>query len=200
MASARVQEDRVTGIWTLFRDRRAQKRRAEALYRNLMAAALAPEAYAAGAVPDDLDHRVQMVSLHAALLTWRLSRCPEKELRQLPRQIHACIFDGFDASFRETGVGDASIARKVRKLGEHHYGLGTAIAQVLSAMSSDRAAGLAEVLQRNGVTAPGREMALAGHLLVLADAFEASPSDVFLAGEAPWQPFPATSRRSVAKV
>jgi cytochrome b pre-mRNA-processing protein 3 len=89
-----------------------------------MAAALSPEAYVAGVVPDDMDHRVQMVGLHAAVLVWQLTRRPEKALQRLPQLIHTRVFDGFDASLRETGVGDASIARKVRKLGEHYYGLG----------------------------------------------------------------------------
>ena len=190
----------MAGFWNPFRERQAQKRRADALYRGLMAAALAPDAYAAGIVPDDLDHRVQMVALHAALLAWQLPQRPERRLRQLMPMIHTRVFDGFDASLRETGVGDASIARKVRKLGEHYYGLGATAAGILSGPPADRAAGLADLLRRNGVTLPGREDELADHLCALADAFETSPSDVFLAGEPAWQVFPATSRPGVAKV
>ena len=189
----------MTGIWNPFRERQASRRRADALYGSLMSAALAPEAYAAGVVPDDVDHRVQMVTLHAALLAWQLPLRPEKPLKQLPQLIHTRVFDGFDASFRETGVGDASIARKVRKLGEHYYGLGTAMVEVLSGPADGRRAGLTDLLRRNGVTVPGREDELADHLCVLAEAFEASPSDVFLAGEAEWHPFPAGSRPGVAK-
>jgi cytochrome b pre-mRNA-processing protein 3 len=108
------------------------ERRVDALYRGLMAAALSPEAYVAGVVPDDMDHRVQMVGLHAAILVWQLTQRPESMLQRLPQQIHTRVFDGFDASLRETGVGDASIARKVRKMGEHYYGLGQATAACLS--------------------------------------------------------------------
>lgn len=190
----------MTGLWNPFRARQAQKRRADALYRGLMAAALAPDAYAAGVVPDDMDHRVQMVALHAALLVWQLSQRPERDLRQLVPLIHTRVFDGFDASLRETGVGDASIARKVRRLGEHYYGLGTAMADILSESTADRAAGLADLLHRNGVTVPGREDDFSKHLSALAKVFETSPSDVFLAGKAAWQPFPTVSRPGVAKV
>jgi len=186
-------------IWNPLGAGQAQKRRARSLYRGLMAAALAPEAYAAGVVPDDMDHRVQMVTLHAALLSWQLARRPETELRRLPAMVQTLVFDGFDASLRETGVGDASIARKVRKIGEHHSGLGQAMVGVLSGPEEGRESGLADLLKRNGVTAAGREAELAGHLAALAGALEACPSDVFLAGEADWQRFPATSRRDVAK-
>jgi cytochrome b pre-mRNA-processing protein 3 len=164
-----------------------------------MAAALAPEAYAAGVVRDDMNHRVQMVSLHTGLLTWQLAARPEPDLQRLPKLIHAHVFDGFDASFRETGVGDASIARKVRKLGEHHYGLGKALVDVLSGPRGSLVTALSDLLKRNGVTDPGREAELAHHLAALAEALEATPSEVFLAGKVAWLAFPATSRRSVAK-
>lgn len=190
----------MASIWNPLRNMQAQRRRGDALYRGLMAAALAPEPYAMGVVRDDMEHRVQMVSLHAALLVWELSRRPQAELRRLVQPLHTRVFDGFDASFRETGVGDASIAQKVRKLGEHYYGLGMAVAGILSAQPANRAAGLTELLQRNGVTLPGREGDLACHIADLANSFEGAPSEAFLAGHAPWRPYPATSRHGVAKV
>ena len=189
----------MAGIWNPLRGMREQKQRAEALYKGLMAAALSPEAYVTRIVPDDMDHRVQMVALHAALLTWQMPLRKDKALRQLPQLIHAFVFDGFDAALRETGVGDASIARRVRKMGEHYYGLGTSAAKALSAGYAERESSLRELLRRNGVTSTGREDDLARHFAVLAEAFEAAPSEAFLAGEAPWQPYPATSRRGVAK-
>jgi cytochrome b pre-mRNA-processing protein 3 len=190
----------LAGIWNPLRGARAQKDRADALYRGLMAAALAPEAYAAGVVPDDMEHRVQMVSLHAGLLVWQLTRRPEQPLRRLPQLIHARVFDGFDASLRETGVGDASIARKVRKLGEHYYGLGNATADCLAGPQDERGHALAALLNRNGVAVAEQEGVLADYLVAQAEAFEAAPSEVFLDGSLSWLAFPATSRPGVAKV
>ena len=190
----------MAGFWSPFQGAAQQKRRAASLYRGLMSAALAPEAYVAGIVADDLDHRVQMVSLHAAILVWQLTRRPERPLNRLPQHIHTRVFDGFDASLRETGVGDASIARKVRKMGEHYYGLGQATAACLSGPESERISALSDMLKRNGVTMPGQEAELAGHIAALADMFEAAPSEVFLDGQAPWTTFPATNTRGVAKV
>ncbi|MCA8899799.1 MAG: ubiquinol-cytochrome C chaperone family protein [Hyphomonas sp.] len=190
----------MTSLLTLFSPAaRKQARRADALYRGLMAAALAPDLFTGGLVADDMDHRVQMVAVHAALLAWQLPLRPEPDLRRLPEGIHARVFDGFDAALRETGVGDASIARKVRKLGEHYYGLGAAVADTLSGAPEGWEPDLTEVFVRNGVTAAGRESELAAHVAALAEAFEASPSDIYLAGDAPWQAFPATRRRGVAK-
>ena len=190
----------MAGIWNPFRNAQAQQRRAAALSRGLMEAALSPEAYAAGIVPDDMDHRVQMVSLHAAVLVWQLTRRPEKVLQRLPKLIHAHVFDGFDASFRETGVGDASIARKVRKVGEHYYGLGTAAADCLSRPENQRICDLAALLNRNRVTAPGGEEVLARYLATLSDTFDAQPSEAFLAGDPAWLAFPATHTPGVANI
>lgn len=178
---------------------RKRARLADDLYKGLMTAALSPEAFATGLVADDMDHRVQMVAVHAALLAWQLPLRPEDALRRLPEAIHTRVFDGFDAALREKGVGDSSIARKVRKLGEHYYGLGAAVAEALSGPADLRESALADVFRRNGVTAPGREGELAAHMATLAGDFETYPSDTYLAGSAPWQAFPATSRRGVAK-
>lgn len=190
----------MAGIWNPLRDAKAQKRRADALYRGLMAASLSQEPYAAGIVPDDMDHRVQMVSLHAAVLVWQLTRRPEKALRQLPQLIHTRVFDGIDASLRETGVGDASIARKVRKLAEHYYGLGTATSDALSMPEEERGKTLVALLKRNSVATAGHESELAHHLVATACVFEAASSEQFLEGAAPWAAFPATSTPGVAKV
>ena len=189
----------MAGIWSGFRNVRAMKQRTDKLYRGLMAAALAPEAYAAGVVADDMDHRMQMVAFHAALLAWQLPLRPEPGLRRLPERIHTRVFDGFDASLRETGVGDASIARKVRKMGEHYYGLGAALADGLSGPEEKRQLALRDVIQRNRVAKCGQEDTLVEHFRVLAEAFEAAPSELFLAGQAPWRAFPATRTHGVAK-
>ena len=189
----------MAGIWNPLRGMREQKQRTDLLYNGLMSAALAPEVYAAGVVADDMDHRVQMVTLHAALLAWQLPLRESRALRQLPQLIHTRVFDGFDAALRETGVGDASIARRVRKMGEHYYGLGTAMAKVLSGPEEAWEPGLEELLRRNGVALTGHEGGLASHFAALAEAFREAPSEAFLAGKAPWQAYPATSRRGVAK-
>jgi len=190
----------LASIWNPFRNVNAQKQRADALYRGLMAAALSPEAYVAGVVPDDMDRRVQMVGLHAAILVWQLTQRPESVLQRLPQLIHTRVFDGFDASLRETGVGDASIARKVRKLAEHYYGLGKATADSCSRPDAERAASLSNVLERNRVATAGREAELAQYLVATAQAFEAATSEAFLSGTPPWLSFAATSRPGVAKV
>lgn len=190
----------MAGIWNPFLKPKAQRQRADALYRGLMTAALSPEAYAADVVPDDMDHRVQMVSLHAAVLVWQLTQRPDKELRHLPQLIHARVFDGFDASLRETGVGDASIARKVRKMGEHYYGLGKSTAEALSRPADERVDVLEGILKRNGVATVGRELDLAQYLVAIASAFEVAASEDFVSGGVPWPTYPATSIPGVAKV
>ncbi|MCA8903747.1 MAG: ubiquinol-cytochrome C chaperone family protein [Hyphomonas sp.] len=177
---------------------KARRRAADSLYRGLMAAALAPEAYAAGIVADDIDHRMQMVAVHAAVLVWQLPKRVDAELRQMPELVHTRVLDGFDAALREMGVGDASIARKARAMAEHYYGLGVAIVDCLDD-GPGRNDKLEKVLERNGVAMPGHCAELAAHVAALAERFEEHSSADFLKGSAPWVAYPAASRRSVAK-
>ncbi|MEZ5947353.1 MAG: ubiquinol-cytochrome C chaperone family protein [Hyphomonas sp.] len=107
--------------------------------------------------------------------------------------------DGFDAAMREMGVGDASIARKVRGLAEHYYGLGGAVVTALEGDAAALEGALEEILCRNGVAGPEGSAALAAHFAALAGRFREQGSDAFLEGNAPWEPYPATSRPSVAK-
>ena len=57
------------------------------------------------------------------------------------------LFDRFDYAYREEGVGDASIARKVRKLGERYFGLARALDAALDSDDEE----VANVLTRNGL-------------------------------------------------
>ena len=95
--------------------------------------------------------------------------------------------DGFDAAFRELGVGDSSISRKVRKLAELHYGLGKALMEALSVPHSEIHQTVSECAKRNGISEPGREPLLAAFLLHNATCFAAAADDDVLAGKLSWQ-------------
>jgi cytochrome b pre-mRNA-processing protein 3 len=91
------------------------------LYGVIVAQARAPAFYQSYGVPDTVNGRFEMIVLHLVLLLQRL------ELRQDPvRDIGQGVFDRFchdmDANLREMGVGDLSVPRKMRGLGEAFYG------------------------------------------------------------------------------
>ena len=76
--------------------------------------------YENGLARDTFDGRFEQVALHGALVLRALRLRGEKKQAEALVKV---IFSGFDHAYRETGVGDSSISRKVRRLGERFYGL-----------------------------------------------------------------------------
>lgn len=124
------------------RERRAV---AKALYDSLMATALDPAPFEAGFAVDTFEGRFEHVSLLSAVLLRRLRR--EGAAGQtLAEDVYKLVFSGFDYAYRETGVGDSSISRKVRGLGETFFGFAT---NLDNALNADEGAALAAFIQRN---------------------------------------------------
>ncbi|NBC19860.1 MAG: ubiquinol-cytochrome C chaperone [Alphaproteobacteria bacterium] len=117
------------------------------LAESVMSAARRPSFYSAGLVTDTLEGRFSMVAMHGALLIRHLRRAGDEGFRTAER-MGEILFDRFDYALREEGVGDHSIARRMRKLGEEFYGLARALDEALES-GHDRAVEAA--LARNGL-------------------------------------------------
>jgi cytochrome b pre-mRNA-processing protein 3 len=87
-------------------------------YEAIVAAARHPVFYADWGVPDTLDGRFDMISLHAFLVLDRLKGVEEAFRQGLVDE----LFADMDRSLREMGVGDLSVGKKVRKMAEVFYG------------------------------------------------------------------------------
>ena len=112
-----------------------------ACYEAIVAAARRPVFYADWGVPDTLDGRFDMISLHAFLILDRL-KGEEPGFRQ---DLVDEFFRDMDRSLREMGVGDVSVGKKVRRMAEVFYGR---VAAYDTAMA-DPARLLAPALSRN---------------------------------------------------
>lgn len=167
-----------SGSW--FRRRSALKKVVAEAYGRLAREALMPVHYEAHGVPDTFEGRAQMVTAMTALACRRFADVGGPLAGELTERLNARVFDGFDAAFREKGVGDHSIARKVRTLAEGHSGLGRALMEALSAGDSDGA--LEDVLRRNGVTPPEKAGDLAKALRRYQAVFEAQTDAEILSG------------------
>lgn len=153
-----------------FRKPAAPERR---VYEAIVAAARQPTPYADWGVPDTVDGRFDMISLYLFLVLDRLKGA-EGDFRQ---KLTDAFFADMDRSLREMGVGDLSVAKKVRKMAEVFYGR---VAAYDVALTEGREA-LAAALARNvyaGAAAGGGEFKLADHVLALKSA---------LAGQQPAQ-------------
>ncbi|MEM7493130.1 MAG: ubiquinol-cytochrome C chaperone family protein [Pseudomonadota bacterium] len=118
-------------------------------YFEIMSKAREPRPFLIGAVDDTLEGRFGLVSLVSALV---LRALREGGHRALADAVYKEVFSGFDYGLREEGVGDSSIARKMRKMGEEFFGLARAVDGVLNGDTDEE---LGDVLTRNGVANPG---------------------------------------------
>lgn len=88
--------------------------RADALHAAMVAEARAPHLYAGLRVPDTLDGRLEMLTLHLAILLDRLARAGD-DGQVLARSVSEAYVIAMDDTMRAIGVGDVTVPRKVKK-------------------------------------------------------------------------------------
>jgi cytochrome b pre-mRNA-processing protein 3 len=94
-----------------------RKRLADGLFAGLAARAREPLFFRDLAVPDTLDGRFDLLTLHAWLVLERLSA--ERDLSQ---SLTDTIFVQFDEGLRQLGVGDIGIEHRIKKMADAFYG------------------------------------------------------------------------------
>lgn len=112
---------------------RSSKRIAAELYAGVVAAARMPEFYAALQVPDTVEGRYEMIVLHVVLLLRRLRRLrqPDAGQKRLSQAVVDIMAADLDRSIRELGVGDMSVGKFMKRLGEGLYGRAAAYDKAL---------------------------------------------------------------------
>lgn len=100
---------------------RLSRGRIDRLYAHAVAQARQPAFYTALGVPDRIDARFELYTLHVLLLSLRL-----RDLGEEGGEMAQALFDTYvsalDDTLRELGVGDVAVGKKMRKLGEALYG------------------------------------------------------------------------------
>jgi cytochrome b pre-mRNA-processing protein 3 len=95
--------------------RRRRPGPAQALYARLVAQARDPGFYRHAGVPDTLDGRFEMILLHIFLVLRRLKRA-QGAADEVSQALSDALFDDMDRSLRETGVGDLSVGKHVKRM------------------------------------------------------------------------------------
>ena len=131
-------------LQNLFRTR-PRERLGEPLYELAVRQARDPAFYTALGVADRIDARFELYTLHVLLLVMRLRDEGERGA-EAAQALFDTYVSALDHALRELGVGDITVGKKMRKLGEAMYGRMTAYEPPLRA--GDGAA-LAAGLSRN---------------------------------------------------
>ena len=111
-------------LQNLFRPR-VRDRLGEALYERAVLQARNPAFYTALGVADRIDARFELYTLHVLLLVMRLRDEGERGA-EAGQDLFNTYVSALDNALRELGVGDVSVGKKMRKLGEALYGRMTA--------------------------------------------------------------------------
>lgn len=101
---------------------KARDRTGDALYALAVTQARQPGFYIALGVADRIDSRFELYTLHVLLLVLRLRDEGAGEGEEAAQALFDAYVSALDHALRELGVGDVSVGKKMRKLGEALYG------------------------------------------------------------------------------
>lgn len=168
----------------LFRPRPA-KAVGRALYARVVEQSRGRVLYADLGAPDTVEGRFEIYSLHVVLLLDRLRGHGE-----LAREVSQSLFDTYvtslDNALREMGVGDLSVGRKMRKLGEALYGRGKSYDAAFASLPDT---GPLQALLTRTVYAETDGSAASGmvaYVLAVRATLATQPLDQLLAGDVDW--------------
>jgi cytochrome b pre-mRNA-processing protein 3 len=132
--------------------RTSQSGNIDALYGMIVAQARSLEFYRGYGVPDTVDGRLDMIVLHMVLVLRQLTKL-HGALPPLGQRLFDRFCQDMDANFREMGVGDLAVPKRMQKVGEAFYGRAKVYE---SALIDDSPAALEAAVSRNvfGVPEP----------------------------------------------
>lgn len=90
-------------------------------YNRLVAQARQPIFYTDLHIPDTIDGRFEMILLHVFMIIHLFKGKSETD-DQFCQDLFDTLFADMDRNFREMGVGDLSVGKKVKKMAESFYG------------------------------------------------------------------------------
>lgn len=172
-------------IGRLFRRRRTDPDIPDALYGAIVAQARQPALYRDFGVDDSVDGRFEAVVLHSVLVLRRFG-AGDEELRAVGQAVFDLFCSEMDRSLREMGVGDLSVPKRMRKIGEVYYGRA---ATYDAALAAGNEIALAEAIRRNVPAAEGGEVAaepLAAYMKATAAALAATSKTALMEARLPF--------------
>lgn len=158
-------------IFSLFKRKKANYAVVARQYQAITDAARHPAFYDGMGVPDTVMGRFEMVCVHLVLY-FRRTRGADGAAASIAQEIMDAFFEDMDHSIRELGVGDASVPKRMKKIGRMFFGRARSYEEALEA---DDPGALAQALARNihpdDTDAPKMD-ALAAYVAAVASTLE----------------------------
>jgi cytochrome b pre-mRNA-processing protein 3 len=155
------------------------------LYVSAATQARSPALYAVMGAPDTVEGRFELYSLHVALLLRRL-KGQGPQAAETAQGLFDAYVAALDDALRDMGVGDLSMGKKMRKLGEAFYGRVKNYDEAFAALPDK--APLAAIISRTVLMAEsGADPApLTDYATAAMAQLESAPLGALLQGDAPW--------------
>jgi len=102
-------------------NRKKTKDHAHLLYVAIVNQARQPFLFDNFGVPDTVDGRFDMISLHVFLILRKLNT-DENKVEGLSQSLFDTMFDDMDRSLREMGAGDLGVGKRVKAMATAFYG------------------------------------------------------------------------------
>jgi cytochrome b pre-mRNA-processing protein 3 len=168
----------------LFRPRPAQAT-GRALYASVVEQSRSPALYERLGAPDTVEGRFEIYSLHVVLLLDRLRRQGDRAT-ETSQSLFDTYVKALDHALREMGVGDLSVGKKMRKLGEAFYGRAKSYEDAFAALpDTTHLQGLiSRTVYAEAEADRGAE--LAAYVVAQRAALAAQPLDALLDGRVAW--------------
>lgn len=103
------------GLWQRLAGRKAENP-AAALYAAIVGQGREPDWYVAGAVPDTVDGRFDMIASVLAIVMLRLEAEPSDSAAAASARLVECFVEDMDGQLRQFGVGDVIVGKRVGKI------------------------------------------------------------------------------------
>jgi cytochrome b pre-mRNA-processing protein 3 len=120
------------------------------LYEKVVRQSRQPVFYKEYHVPDTVDGRFEMISVHMILVLLRLRRNADDKMREISQRLFDEMFHDMDRNLREMGVGDLSVPKKMKVMMHGFNGRMHAYSRVLSGWAEeDDGETMQDVVARN---------------------------------------------------
>lgn len=136
-------------ILGLFGKRANRRSPVDTLFGRVAEASRLPALYIEGGIPDSFEGRFESLTLHVFLVLRRLRELPPPAAELAQEFIDAC-FAYLELGFRNGGISDIAVPKKMKKIGQMFYGRVQAYEAALTASGPGA---LTEALARNACSA-----------------------------------------------
>jgi len=132
-------------MFGFFGRRKGRQAPVDALFARIAEASRRPALYLAGGIPDSFEGRFESLTLHVFLVLRRLRELPAPAGDLAQELVDAC-FAYLELGFRNAGISDIAVPKRMKKIGQMFYGR---VRAYEAALESPEGRDFAGALRRN---------------------------------------------------